>query len=241
MPMARRSVVLMPDRTVYDRHAGCGGCPRLRRGAERGFGHHAWIACACVAVVACGRAAEIAPPPPDIVGDSDEEIQPPPVAVVESQERYELEREARTLDHALAEVDTQAWVDTGTPRYDNAADQPLIPDLDFDLHTASLLVRGFAFLNDDRLRELLRHNARFPVHGQLDRLRQLAVKGINRNLTEGVALVATLDRVEDVRVRATRDALMARADASGSLQLQIARPVAVGRAGASRRTPPGGK
>lgn len=130
---------------------------------------------------------------------------------------------------------------TGTPRYDNAADQLLIPDLDFDLHTASLLIRGFAFLNDDRLRELLRQNARFPVHGQLDRLRQLAVKGMNRNLTEGVALVATLDRVENVRVRATRDALMARADAGGSLQLQIARPVAAGRAGTSRRAPPGGE
>lgn len=124
---------------------------------------------------------------------------------------------------------------TGTPRYDNAADQLLIPDLDYDLHTSSLLVKGFAFLSDDRLRELLRQNARFPVHGQLDRLRQLAVKGMNRDLAEGVALAATLDRVENVGVRATRDALLARADAGGSLQLQIARPVAVAGAAPPRQ------
>lgn len=128
---------------------------------------------------------------------------------------------------------------TGTPRYDNAADQLLIPDLDYDLHTSSLLVKGFAFLSDNQLRDLLRQNARFPVHGQLDRLRELAVRGMNRNLAEGVSLVASLERVENVGVRATRTALFARADAGGTLQLHIARPVTIARAPARRSAPAG--
>lgn len=127
---------------------------------------------------------------------------------------------------------------TGTPRYDNAADQLVIPDLDYDLYTASLLVKGLAFLGDERLRDLLRQNTRFPLQGQLDRLRALAVKGMNRNLAEGVLLIASLDEVQNVGVRATRTALVARADAGGTLQLQIARPVSAARPRPSRRAAP---
>lgn len=130
---------------------------------------------------------------------------------------------------------------TGTPSYDNAADQLLIPDLDYDLHTASLLVKGLAFLGDEKLRDLLRENARFPLQGQLDRLRELAVKGMNRNLAEGVSLVASLERVQNVGVRATRANLRARADAGGTIQLHIARPVTVAGASAPRRAAAGAR
>jgi hypothetical protein len=118
---------------------------------------------------------------------------------------------------------------TGTPSYDNVADQLLIPDLDYDLRTNSLLVRGLAFLGDDQIRDALRQYARFPIEGHLDRLRGLAERGMNRDLTRGVQLIASLEPAERVRVRATRGALRLHADARGELRLDIDRPVTLSR------------
>jgi len=114
---------------------------------------------------------------------------------------------------------------TGTPTYENRSDQLMVPDLSYDLNTTSLLVRSVAFLGDNQLRDYLREKARFPIEGQLDRLRQLAVKGMNRNLSEGVALVASLERAENVKVRATTKALVVRAEAGGAIHLEIDRPL----------------
>ncbi len=116
---------------------------------------------------------------------------------------------------------------TGTPSYDNLEDQILIPDLGYDLHTNSLLVKGLAFLGDDQIRDALRQYARFPITGHLDKLRTLAVKGMNRELTKGVELVASLEPVEHVTVHATRAALILNASARGSLALDIDKPVKV--------------
>lgn len=118
---------------------------------------------------------------------------------------------------------------TGTPMYDNTADQLLIPDLGYDLRTTSLLVKGLAFLGDNQIRDLLRQNARFPLQGHFDQLRSKAVQGMNRDLTEGVSLVASLDKVQHVEVLARREAISVRADATGDIRLEIARPITVKR------------
>lgn len=116
---------------------------------------------------------------------------------------------------------------TGTPRYDAAMDQLLVPDLDFDLRSSSTLVRSLAWLKDDAIVGFLRERARFPVQGQLDRLRELAERGMNRELTSGVRLVGRLDKASTVAVRAFRDALRVRAEATGDAHLEIDRPIAV--------------
>ena len=48
---------------------------------------------------------------------------------------------------------------------------------------------------------------------------------MNRNRSEGVALVASLDRAENVKVRATTKSLVVRADAGGAIHLEIDRPL----------------
>ena len=118
---------------------------------------------------------------------------------------------------------------TGTPRYDVPADQLLVPDLAYDLRTSNSLVQGLAWLKDDAILDFLRQRARFPVNGQLDRLRSLAERGMNRDLTEGVRLVGKLDRADAVAVHAMRSALRVRAVAAGSAHLEIDRPVSVRR------------
>ena len=116
---------------------------------------------------------------------------------------------------------------TGTPSYDRESDQLLVPDLAYDLRTNDMLVRGVAWLKDDTIRDFLRERARFPVDDQLDRLRQLAENGMNRDLSKGVSLIANLDKARAVSVRATRRALLVRASASGWARLDIDRPVGV--------------
>ena len=123
---------------------------------------------------------------------------------------------------------------TGTPAYDNTKDELYVPDLAFDLQTEDLLVKGLAWLRDDWIRDFLRERARFPVADQLDRLRRLAEQGMNRRLTEGVELVATVERGENVRIRATRRALLVRADAAGQARLEINKPLKL-----KRVAPPG--
>jgi hypothetical protein len=118
---------------------------------------------------------------------------------------------------------------TGTPRYDAESDQLLVPDLAYDLHTNDLLVRGVAWLKDDAIRDFLRERARFPVDDQLDRLRQLAENGMNRDLSPGVSLIANLDRARAVSVRATQRALLVRAQATGWARLDIDRPMSLGK------------
>jgi len=118
---------------------------------------------------------------------------------------------------------------TGTPQYDRNSDQLLVPDLAYDLHTNDLLVRGVAWLRDDTIRDFLRERARFPVDDQLDRLRQLAENGMNRDLSKGVSLIANLDKARAISVRATRRALLVRAHASGWARLDIDRPVGLQR------------
>ncbi|MGQ0764270.1 MAG: DUF4403 family protein [Gemmatimonadota bacterium] len=117
---------------------------------------------------------------------------------------------------------------TGTPQYDPASDQLLVPDLDYDLATSDLLVRGLSWLKDDAIRDFLRQRARFPVDDQLDRLRQLAELGMNRTLAPGVELSAQLDQAKAISVRATTRLLHVRALATGSAVLLIDKPPAAG-------------
>lgn len=118
---------------------------------------------------------------------------------------------------------------TGTPAYNNKEDQLYVPDLAYDLQTSDMLVRGLTWLRGDFIRDFLREKARFPVEGELDRLRRLAEQGMNRRLTDGVELVATVERAENVRVRATRRALVVRADAAGEARLDINKPLKIKR------------
>jgi hypothetical protein len=113
---------------------------------------------------------------------------------------------------------------TGTPRYDATSDQLLVPDLDYDLGTADLLVRGLQWLKDDAIRNFLRDRARFPVDDQLGRLRELAERGMNRTLAPGVELSAQLDSAKAISVRATTKMLFVRALATGSAVLLVDRP-----------------
>ncbi|MEZ4455129.1 MAG: DUF4403 family protein [Gemmatimonadales bacterium] len=109
----------------------------------------------------------------------------------------------------------------GTPRYDSATATVVVPDLDYDASTAPLLVQGVAWLKADQFRDFLRARAVFPATDVVERLSDLAVKGMNRELVPGVFLDASLDRTAILRLLPRADGLFLQGHATGNAVLHV--------------------
>jgi hypothetical protein len=119
---------------------------------------------------------------------------------------------------------------TGTPGFDQATRQIVVPDLEYDVGTAQILVRGYEWLEDRSLRDFLRERARLPDSAVVYRLAQLAEKGMNRRLpARGTRLSGRIDEAGVVAVRATREEIRVRALASADLKLSIDRAPSIPR------------
>jgi hypothetical protein len=112
---------------------------------------------------------------------------------------------------------------TGTPRLDRENRQVYVPDLDYDVGSANMLVRGFEWLRGDQVRDFLRERARLPDSALLGKLTELAERGMNRSLSPGVELSARIFNAAGTGVRATTTDLRVRAVADAELRLEISR------------------
>ncbi|AHG87619.1 Protein of unknown function DUF4403 [Gemmatirosa kalamazoonensis] len=120
----------------------------------------------------------------------------------------------------------------GRPVYDHASGTLHVPDLDYAVADASLLVRGADQVGHDAFRDALRERAVFPVTALVDSARARAERAMNRELTKGVRLGAKVETGRALGVFAASDGLRVRAAAGGVLSLDIDRapPVKVRRA-----------
>ena len=109
----------------------------------------------------------------------------------------------------------------GTPQYDSAGGRITVPDLEYDASTSSLLIKGLAWLRATEIRDLLRAKATFPSAETLSRLADLAVKGMNRQLTKGVFLSASLNRTQVIGILPRPDALYLQARTDGQAALYV--------------------
>jgi hypothetical protein len=112
---------------------------------------------------------------------------------------------------------------TGTLSLDPVHHQVNVPDLDYDVGTAQMLVQGFAWLKGVDLREYLRDRARLPDSAVVGRLRGLAEHGINRRLAPGVTLSGRIYDARGTSVRATTQEIRVRAVADAEFKLAIDR------------------
>lgn len=114
----------------------------------------------------------------------------------------------------------------GTPKYDAALGEILVPDLDYDLETDNGLVAAVAWVKSDDLRAMMRDKARIPVAPVLDRGRQLLTSGLNRTIGTSLRLSADVDSVavHDLYVR--RPGIVVRAAALGSAKVAVRQQVA---------------
>ncbi len=119
---------------------------------------------------------------------------------------------------------------TGTPGYDLITRQITVPDLDYDVGTAAVLVQGYEWLNDVKLRDFLREKARLPDSAVVDQLADLAEDGMNRKLpARGTWLSGRIEQAGVVAVRATKEEIRVRALADADLQLSIDRAPSIPR------------
>jgi hypothetical protein len=109
----------------------------------------------------------------------------------------------------------------GTPIYDAKTDQLYVPDLDYDVASAGILVRGLAWMNHGDIRDFLRSKARWPVGGLLTQARSTLLDALNRELAPGVRLSGDVTHVEALGVHAGLRSVVVRAHADGSLRLDV--------------------
>jgi hypothetical protein len=115
---------------------------------------------------------------------------------------------------------------TGTPRVDQVTRRLTVPDLDFDVGSAHPLARNLQFWRGGPVRDFLRANATIHDSAALAGLERLAERGMNRELTAGVRLEATLSDSHGMTVCATREHLIVRALAEGQARLVVDRVLA---------------
>jgi hypothetical protein len=112
---------------------------------------------------------------------------------------------------------------TGTPRLDLVKRQLSVPDLEFDVGSTDLLGRGRPWWHPNAIRDFLRAKAVIPDSVALAGMERRAEHGMNRELTAGVRLEATLSGSRGMAVCATREHVVVRALAEGQARLVIDR------------------
>jgi hypothetical protein len=127
---------------------------------------------------------------------------------------------------------------TGTPALDRERRELYVPDLEVDVGTANLLVVGFDWLKGEEIRNFLRARARVSEAELIGRLSELAEKGINRTLTEGIVLSGEVHRAEATSVRASVADLRVRALAEANIRLSISKAPSLPRPPAAPGTAP---
>lgn len=113
----------------------------------------------------------------------------------------------------------------GTPQIDFASRALVVPDLDFDVSTNDALVRGLTWLKKGDLVMRLRNTARFPLDKVLEETRQRVEGALNRDLTTGVHLSGSVRAGRLVDAIVHPHWLVIRAEAAGTLALDVDRPI----------------
>jgi hypothetical protein len=112
---------------------------------------------------------------------------------------------------------------TGTPSLDPDHRQVHVPDLDYDVGTAQLLVQGLGWLRGVDMRSFLRERACLPDSAVVGKLRGIAEHGINRTLAPGVTLSGRIHHARGTSVLATTRGIRVRAVADAEFKLAIDR------------------
>lgn len=109
----------------------------------------------------------------------------------------------------------------GTPRYDPSTNELYVPDLDYDVGSADLLVKSVEWVKHDDVREFIRGQARWPIGDVMSLGREQLLKGLNRDLAPGVHLAAEVKRVQGLSVHPRRANIRLRAQADAVARLTV--------------------
>ena len=113
----------------------------------------------------------------------------------------------------------------GTPRFDPATSQVVVPDLDYSLDPKR---RGFfARIAEraahDSIRARLRESARFDLGKRMQTIRDEITRALNRQLAPGVTLKGKAEAIETKSVTPTTDGFVIRVLATGTASIDLQR------------------
>ncbi len=109
----------------------------------------------------------------------------------------------------------------GHPAYDSVDSRLYMPDLEYDVGTRSLLTGGLAWLGGDAIESFLREQVRIDLRPVLADGRALLQKNLNRDLGEGVRLRSQIHGGTVFGIRASPEALLIRAIATGQTEIVL--------------------
>ena len=109
----------------------------------------------------------------------------------------------------------------GTPRYDQSTNELYVPDLDYDIGSASLLVSSVNWIKGDNVRDFIRSQARWSVGDVMGTAKAQLFKGLNRDLAPGIHLAAEVNQVQGLSVHPRRANIRLRAQADAVARLTV--------------------
>jgi hypothetical protein len=109
----------------------------------------------------------------------------------------------------------------GTPRYDPSTNELYVPDLDYDVGSVGLMVKGVEWLKHDDVRDFIRTQARWSIGNVMGQGREQLLKGLNRDLANGVHLAADVKQVQGLSVHPRRTNIRLRAQADATARLTV--------------------
>ncbi|HUF75861.1 MAG TPA: DUF4403 family protein [Longimicrobiales bacterium] len=113
---------------------------------------------------------------------------------------------------------------TGTPALDSSGQVIALPDLDFDVATADVLVAAAAWMQRQGLRTLLRERARWPAAPVAAWLERWLDEGLNRSISDNLRVAGQVAWVTPREVHALRDHLLVRIAARADARMYVTGP-----------------
>jgi hypothetical protein len=114
----------------------------------------------------------------------------------------------------------------GTPSLDAEAGEITVPDLDFDVGSSDLLVRGLDWVAHRQLVEFLRSQARLPVADAMAQATRYLNEGLNYRIASDARLRGEVASVRPMGVHPTRRSLVLQAYATAHAHLEVGQSVA---------------
>ena len=110
---------------------------------------------------------------------------------------------------------------TGTPALDPLTQTISVPDVDFDVATADVVLAAASWVRQQGLRQLLRERARWPVAPAAQWLATWLDRGINRDISDDLGVEGEVLSVTPRSVHALRDHLLVRVAARAEARVYV--------------------
>lgn len=107
----------------------------------------------------------------------------------------------------------------GTPKFDSEKQEISFPDLEFDLRTKNVLLKSAKWLFNSKITDMLRLNAQFNLKPQLDEVKKIIQKEMNREIEKGVTMSGNLETISLQGIYPGFSSLTIRVNSKGELSL----------------------